>query len=48
MCLKSMCKAKRQICKGQVSLGMTGGRKENKNTLKHTEMQGDKEDIIHS
>lgn len=28
-----MCKDKRQICKSQVSLGMTAGSKENKNTL---------------
>lgn len=41
-----MCKDKRQICKGQVSLGVTGGSKENKNTLKDIELQGEKEDII--
>lgn len=43
---KNMCKDKRQICKGQVSLGVTGGRRENKNTLKHIELQGEKEGII--
>lgn len=31
--LKSLCKDKRQICKSQVSLGITAGSKENKNTL---------------
>lgn len=41
-----MCKDKRQICKGQFSLGVTGGSKENKNVLKHIELQGEKEDII--
>lgn len=41
-----MCKGKRQICKGQFSLGVTGGSKENKNVLKHIELQGEKEDII--
>lgn len=41
-----MCKDKRQVCKGQVSLGMTGGSKENKSTLKHIELRGGKEEII--
>lgn len=33
LALKSMCKDKRQICRSQVSLEMTAGSKENKNTL---------------
>lgn len=41
-----MCKDKRQICKSYVSLGVTGGSKENKNAFKHIELQGEKEDII--
>lgn len=44
--LKNMCKDKRQICKSHVSLGVTGGSKENKNAFKHIELQGEKEDII--
>lgn len=38
-----MCKDTIQICKSQVSLG---GSKENKNTLKHIELQGEKDDIV--
>lgn len=41
-----MCKDKIQICESQVSLGVTGGSKGNKNSLKHIELQGEKEDII--
>lgn len=44
--LKNICKDKGQICKGHVSLGVTGGSKENKNILKHIEMQEEKKDLI--